>query len=185
LVYDLFVNGERKNDMKVGGSVILKGTILGVGTNYLTFSLENGIIDRYFPFSNYANNKLFEVNVNKDGSIATNTESFNVVGKNIQGVVTITLSGSVAKPKMSVESTIYFIDDRINPIEVEIIKHYKTQFYTNLRRAELDSTAIEDGLVDNTDDEKLGKKFEVSLRWEDTPKIGSNKVYLSVDFDAG
>lgn len=185
LVYDLFVNGERKNDMKVGGSVVLKGTILGVGTNYLTFSLENGIIDRYFPFSNYANNKLFEVNVNKDGSIATNTETFNVVGKNIQGVVTITLSGTVANPKMSVESTIYFIDDRINPIEVEIIKHYKTQFYTNLKRAELDSTAIEDGLVDNTDDEKLGKKFDVRLRWEDTPKIGSNKAFLSVEFDAG
>lgn len=185
IIYDLFINGKKVNDVKVGGSVILKGTILGEGSNTLHFSLENGLIDRYFPFTNYENNTLFEVNVNKNGTIDTNSKSFNIVGHNIQGAVTIKIKGTVSNPKMDVESVIYFIDDRVNPINVQIIKHYKTQFYTNIRRAQLDSSLLKSGLWNNTNDDSLNKNFQVSLRWDDNPKIGSNKIYISVDFNMG
>lgn len=185
VIYDLYVNGKHQNDVKVSGSVVAEGTILGQGRNNLVISVENGLVDRYFSFSNYEAPRFLEIQVNHDGTISENSETFYLIGDNVQGSIKVIISGSVEKPSMKVEAEIYFIDRRIEPVTFIVNKFLKERYYTNKKREELDSGAIIDGLVDCTDLVTRNKKFDVSIRWQKTPQIGYNRAYISINYNMG
>lgn len=185
ITYDLYVNGVSTSSTPIEGSVVVSGTILGAGKNILTVNVENGIVDNYFTFTNYEAPRSFDIVVKQNGEIVTRTEKYYLIGENVQGFVEVTLKGTVAQPKIDVFSEVHFIDKRVQPINVIIETHEKARFYTNLKRQDVQLGAIEYGLVDCSDIDRPNKKFDVSLRWDKTPQIGYNRVYINIDYDMG
>ena len=186
IIYNIYVNGENDPSMKVTGSVQLKGTIIGEGNNTLVLSLDNGLVDDVFAFKNYDAPRSVHIKVKGTGDIEPTEEVFYLTGDNIQGFLTVKVSGTVENPWMTVSSTINFIDKRVEPISIDTIYYNDSKFYTNLRRQDIQSSVIDDGLVEWGDSDTAHKIFNLNIRWEEnTPQIGKNKVYISVDYDMG
>lgn len=186
ILYNIFVNGENTPSMKVVGSVVISGTIIGEGNNTLVVSLDNGLVDNQFKFKNYDAPRSLYIKVRGTGQIEKHEEVYYLIGDNIQGTMNITISGTVQKPLINVSSSINFIDKRVEPIIIENVYYNDAKFYSNLRRQDDATYDIEGGIVDWSDAETSEKIFVASLRWqEEVPQIGQNKVYLSVDYDMG
>jgi hypothetical protein len=98
----LYVNGTPQSNIKVTGSVIAQGTILGQGKNNLIVSIENGLVDRFFSFTNYDAPRYIELQVNHNGTITETSERFYITGESVQGSIVVTISGTVEKPTMKV-----------------------------------------------------------------------------------
>lgn len=185
--YTIKVNGKVRGDISVRGAVSITGYIVDSGKNQLIVSTNEIVIDDWGVCS-LVPTKI-ETRVNYDGTIDPNYQTFKVIGKNISGDLTVKIKGSVEDFIMDCTLSLDFVDERINNEVLfnsdNIFTSIRDYFFTNLSRQQLDRGDIMSGLVDNSKSTNLGRKFDVSLRFDDIAKLGSNKCFLDVTFNLG
>lgn len=185
--YQLKVNNRIDSQMDVTGSVILQGDVQGVGKNELVIYLKDAMIDNYASFE--MRPSAIQVHVNFDGSISSQQHEFLFSGNNVFGKLEVTITGTVENPIIVGNMMIQFIDERMyNNIQFNssnTICEMKDVYYTNIKRQQIDSMAIQSGIVDSTKPMTNDRFYTARIIFDNDVKLGLNVCSLQYDYFVG
>lgn len=112
----------------IRGILSITGDILDDGFNPLKISLSNGVIDERENF--YMLSETVDLFIVDGEEIVENTHVFPIYGERVQGSITLTISGTVAQPQISVVANLEY-----NPIKLsgDILKttNFEGKVYNN------------------------------------------------------